>query len=213
VLALDTTGDPASLALIENGRLVDERIIESQDGYAHVLHDHLRALLARHRWNIAGIGCFAAAAGPASFTGVRVGLAAVKGLAEVGGRPVVAVSNLRALAWFGSGPLRAAVIDARRGEIYGGVYDGSGRLVMPETVAPPPEWLASLPDVEFVTARPDQLRAMLAGTRHAESAIHAAPPLLARAVGAIAFAEWVSGGAADPVAVDANYVRPWRPHS
>ena len=67
--------------------------------------------------------CFAAASGPGSFTGVRVGLAAVKGLAEAAGKRVVAVSNLRALAFFGSAPLRATVIDARRGEVYAALYN------------------------------------------------------------------------------------------
>src|SRR5258708_5915717 len=52
--------------------------------------------------------------GPGSFTGVRVGLACVKGLAEAAGKPVVAVSNLKALAAFGAGPLRATILDARR---------------------------------------------------------------------------------------------------
>ncbi len=78
--------------------------------------------------------CFAAASGPGSFTGVRVGLAAAKGLAEATGKRMVAVSNLRALAAFGTAPLRATVIDARRGEIYGAVYNSQLELVMPEVV-------------------------------------------------------------------------------
>ena len=54
---------------------------------------------------------------------MRVGLTAVKGLAEATGHKVVAVSNLAALAWFGTRPLRAVVMDARRGEIYGAVHE------------------------------------------------------------------------------------------
>ena len=77
---------------------------------------------------------FASASGPGSFTGVRVGLTAVKGLAEATGRKVIAVSNLQALAWHGSRPLRAAVLDARRGEVYGGVYDAALQLVQEEVV-------------------------------------------------------------------------------
>ncbi len=72
------------------------------------------------------VDCFAAASGPGSFTGVRVGLACVKGLAEALGKPAVAVSNLRAIASFGTAPWRAVVLDARRGEIYGAVYDAAG---------------------------------------------------------------------------------------
>src|SRR2546428_315180 len=88
---------------------------------------------------------FAGASGPGSFTGVRVGLTAVKGLAEATGRQVVGVSNLKALAWFGTRPLRAAVIDARRGVIYGAVYNSSLEEVSREVVTPLPNWLESLP--------------------------------------------------------------------
>src|SRR6202034_1906825 len=88
--------------------------------------------------------CFAAASGPGSFTGVRVGLAAAKGLAEATGKRVVAVSNLRALAAFGSAPLRATVIDARRGEVYAAVYNGELRIVMPEAVLKFEAWLPTL---------------------------------------------------------------------
>ena len=82
---------------------------------------------------------------PGSFTGVRIGLTAVKGLAEALGKPVVVISNLLALAACGSAPLRAAVIDARRGEVYGAVFDAGLREVLPEVVAKFPDWLAQLP--------------------------------------------------------------------
>jgi len=100
--------------------------------------------------------CFAAASGPGSFTGVRVGLACVKGLAEAVGRPAVGVSNLEALARCGTARLRAAVIDARRGDIYGAVYDDAGRIVSPEIVSRLDTWLATLPAGvdQFVSADP-----------------------------------------------------------
>ncbi len=112
--------------------VIEEVALDSPDGFAHVLFGEIERLLARHGLGIEQVDAFASASGPGSFTGVRVGLTAVKGLAEATGRKVVAVSNLEALAWFGSRPLRAAVLDARRGEVYGGVYDaglrpGAGR--------------------------------------------------------------------------------------
>ena len=73
---------------------------------------------------------------PGSFTGVRIGLACVKGLAEAYGKPVVAVSNLEVLAAFGEAPLRAVVLDARRGEVYGAVYNDRGEVILPEAVSP-----------------------------------------------------------------------------
>ena len=76
----------------------------------------------------------------------------MKGLAEALRKPAVGVSNLEALASCGNGPLRAAVLDARRGDVYGAVYDAAGGIVVPEMVAKLPVWLAALPPgVEFVS--------------------------------------------------------------
>jgi tRNA threonylcarbamoyladenosine biosynthesis protein TsaB len=98
---------------------------------------------------------------------VRIGLACVKGLAEAVGKPVVAVSNLQALAAFGTAPLRATVLDARRGEIYGAVYDADLNPVAPELVMKFPQWLESLPagSIEFISTDFSPFRAALAGTR------------------------------------------------
>src|SRR4029077_10961605 len=98
------------------------------------------ALLARHAVKLKEIDCFASASGPGAFTGVRVSLACVKGLAEALGRPAVGVSNLEVLARFGTDPVRAAVLDARRGELYGALYDAAGRQITDEGVALPPPW-------------------------------------------------------------------------
>src|SRR5665213_3498099 len=142
VLAMDTTGDVGSLALVGEGGLIQEVMLDSPDGFAHVLFDEIERLLERHALSVSQIDAFAAAAGPGSFTGVRVGLTAAKGLAEASARRVIAVSNLQALAWYGSRQLRAVVLDARRGEVYGGVYDDRLRLVQEEVVASLPVWLA-----------------------------------------------------------------------
>ena len=141
VLAVDTTHEHGSIALGE-----DVVPLHSPTGFAHVLYPHLRELLDRRGVTVDAIDCFAAAAGPGSFTGVRVGLACIKGLAEATGKPAVAVSNLEALARCGSAPLRAVLLDARRGEIYGAVYDQAGRLAAPEVVMQLTAWLATLPD-------------------------------------------------------------------
>src|SRR5208337_5358359 len=82
------------------------------------------------------------------------GLTAVKGLAEVMSRNVAGVSNLRAMAYFGAGELRAPWIDARRGEIYGAVYNAALDAVREEAVMKHDAWLASLPaGVEIISER------------------------------------------------------------
>ncbi len=185
ILALDTTADRGSIALLEDARVLEEIAIESPEGFAHVLFGEIEALFARHGLTVNEIDVFAAAAGPGSFTGVRVGLSAVKGLAEATGRKAAAVSNLRAVASLGTGAVRAAFFDARRGEIYGGVYDNALNVVSEEVVMPKQQWLATLPaDAEIVEADGRPLAAAI-------GRIAAEHPELAR----------------DPAEIDANYVR------
>ena len=139
---------------------------------------------------------------------MRVGLACVKGLAEALRKPAVAVSNLQAVASFGTAPLRATVLDARRGEVYGAVYDDAGRLVSGELVASFPAWLQGLPGgVQFVSTDFAPFRPALAGTRFESAEVVTAPRALAGAVARLAAAAYLRGEAADPAALDANYVR------
>ena len=196
ILAMDTTGEHGSIALARGSDVIEEVELHAPTGFAHVLYGEIRELLARNGVELSMVECFATASGPGSFTGVRVGLACVKGLAEAGGRRAVAVSNLQALSRFGRGPLRAPVMDARRGEVYGAVYDSAGTVVVPETVGKLETWLATLPDgaqfvaSESVNGLPERARVT-------------APRAIARMVAEIAAGrEWL-----DPAALDANYVR------
>ena len=187
LLAIDTTSDSASIALAEGDRVLEEVALHSPDGFAHVMFPEIEALLARHKLKITDIEGFAAASGPGSFTGVRVGLTAAKGLAEATGRKVVAVSNLQAIASFGTRALRAPVIDARRGDIFGAVYDAELRLVSPEVVMKFEDWLPTLPEGAEV--------------------MNDVPRLLAGAIARIAAKRFEAGLAQDPAEIDANYVR------
>jgi tRNA threonylcarbamoyladenosine biosynthesis protein TsaB len=205
ILAIDTTSEFGSVALTDGDRVVEELPLDSPDGFGHVLYGHLEILLARHGLNVGEVQCFAAASGPGSFTGVRVGLTAVKGLAEATGKPVVAVSNLRALAWFGSAPLRATVLDARRGEVYAAVYNDRLEPVMPESVLKYEVWRQTLPPHGFELISPD----FSSFHSQIDSSIPTvtAPRALAGAIGRIAWREFRGGRACDPAKIDANYVR------
>lgn len=198
ILAIDTTHEHGSLALVDGETIAAEVPLHAPDGFGHLLFDEIARLL--DQTPLDRIDCFAAASGPGSFTGVRVGLACVKGLAEATGKPVVPVSNLKAIAAFGSAAARAAFLDARRGEIYGGVYDAELNLIQPEVVIPLPAWLAAIGDreAEFISTDATALD----GRR-----VTVAPHALAGMLGRIAHRIWQAGGALDPAAVDANYVR------
>lgn len=209
LLAIDTTHEFGSLALMQGEDVLEEVLLHSPEGFGQILFERLAQLLGRHGRSVREIGCFAAASGPGSFTGVRIGLACVKGLAEAGGKPAAAVSNLEAMAAFGIGTLRAVLLDARRGEVYGAVYNDRGQAVLPETVMPLPSWLHTLPagEIEFVAMDFAPFATALSGTRFAGAPVTSAPRALAAAVGRIALRRWRAGLVSDPAALDANYVR------
>lgn len=209
LLAVDTTHEFGSLALARGEQIQEELPLHAPDGFAHVIYEHLEQLLKRQDVPLGAVDCFASASGPGSFTGVRVGLACVKGLAEACGKPAVAVSNLAAVASFGSAALRAAVLDARREEVYGAVYDASGRLVVPETVMAFGPWLATLdqPELEFVSNDFSAFCDGFAGTRFEEARRTVVPRALAGAIARIAHRRFLRGETSDPAALDANYVR------
>src|SRR5438067_13667736 len=123
VLALDTTTRAGSVALIEDDLVVDERAGDASRTHGERLPAELAQLGAP--W--ASIDVFAVASGPGSFTGLRIGIATMQGLALVTGRRVVGVSALEALAQVASadlspGALVAPWIDAQRGEVFSALY-------------------------------------------------------------------------------------------
>ena len=202
LLAIDTTGDNGSIALVTVSGVVEEVELCSPDGFAHVLIDEIDRLLAKHGLELGQLDGIAVTSGPGSFTGVRVGLTAAKGLAEATGRKVAAISNMEVLASFGSHRLRAAVMDARRGEIYGAVYDADLKAVQPEIVMKLGDWRKTVPaHAEFVT-QGASLAESLMGT-----SVVQAPLAIAGALGKIGIKRFQAGLAQDPADVDANYVR------
>ena len=205
ILSIDTTSEFGSIALTDAGRMVAEMLLHSPDGFGHILFSQIERLLAQHGVAVDQMDCFAAAAGPGSFTGVRVGLTAAKGLADATGRQVVAVSNLRALAFFGSAALRATVVDARRGEVYGAVYNDELEIVSPEVVMRFPDWLKTLPagSFEFIATDFSPFAASVA----LGVPVITAPRALAAAIGHIAARDLARGRARDAAEIDANYVR------
>ena len=206
ILAVDATSEYGSLALGRGGEAIEEVVLHAPTGFDQVLYGKLQELLQRNGVRLAEIACFAAASGPGTFTGVRVSLGCVKGLAEALGKPAVGVSNLEAMARFGTGRLRAVAMDARRGQVYGAVYDAEGGLVSEEVVADLGPWLGALPEEvdEFLST---DLKLDLAGTRFAGARVIAAPRAMAAQIARIAAERLARGEVSDPAALDANYVR------
>lgn len=206
VLAIDTAHEFGSLALSYGDETLEEVLLHEPAGYSGILFEQIEKLLKRNSVELKAVDVYAAGAGPGSFTGVRIGLTAAKSLAEANGKPCYGVSNLAAMANFGTARHRAAVMDARRGEVYGGVFD---ERQSPELAAPFPRWLEMLPPEieEFVAFDFAPFEAVLASSRFAHAAHTRVPRALAAAMGELALERFRVGEPGDPAVLDANYVR------
>jgi tRNA threonylcarbamoyladenosine biosynthesis protein TsaB len=142
ILAVDTATRSISVAVSKDEDLLAE--VLSSGGQTHSSHlmGLVETTLAMARTDLAAIDGFAVTRGPGSFTGLRIGISTMKGLAEALRKPLVGVSCLKTLA-FQAGPcaqMVCSMIDARRGELYFAVYHhAEGELieVVPESVGPP----------------------------------------------------------------------------
>jgi tRNA threonylcarbamoyladenosine biosynthesis protein TsaB len=137
LLATDTSARQGSIALARASRsaakngLVDVVEVSPLSGgnFSEQLIPQLAALLTKHGFTKNDLDAFIVASGPGSFTGLRVGLAAIKALAEVLAKPIAAVSLLEALALASASQGRViAALDAGRGDVYAGEYDIAGNV-------------------------------------------------------------------------------------
>jgi tRNA threonylcarbamoyladenosine biosynthesis protein TsaB len=130
LLAVDTSGKHGSIALARCGPGDSCEVIAivplTGGTFSAQLVPQIAALLSAHGFDKHDLDAFAAASGPGSFTGLRVGLAAIKALAEILEKPIAAVSLLEAVAEAGSPRGKTvAVLDAGRGEVFAAVNEGT----------------------------------------------------------------------------------------
>lgn len=124
LLAIDTSTRIGSVALFDGERLVAHRVLDASDRHGSALAPAVAEIAGA---DLARIECYALTIGPGSFTGLRIGLAFVKGVAFVYPRPIVPISTLEVIARgvFDRHPDAAralGMLDARRGEAYAGLY-------------------------------------------------------------------------------------------
>jgi tRNA threonylcarbamoyladenosine biosynthesis protein TsaB len=127
VLALDTTTRAGSTALIVNNHIVDERGGDAARTHALRLPDEILTLVSANQCALSDIDLYAVATGPGSFTGLRIGIATIQGLAHVHNRRVVGIPALEALAHAASRDLPAdalvaAWMDAHRHDVFAALY-------------------------------------------------------------------------------------------
>lgn len=128
ILAVDTATEVCGLALFVNGQVKAERSIAQGVTHTKLLMGALSALLQEAGMDIAALDGLAVTRGPGSFTGLRIGISTVKGLALATGKPLVGVSTLAVLAHQAPGGTSwvCPMIDARRKEVYWSLYRRQG---------------------------------------------------------------------------------------
>ena len=220
VLALDTTTRGGSVALVEDDRVVVERGGDPARTHAERLPGEVLTVLQEAGTSLAAVDVFAIAAGPGSFTGLRIGIATIQGLAFVQRRQVVAVSALEALAHAGSRSLAAGLrvgawMDARRREVFSALYQvaaaplfSRARLIEidPAAVGDPASTLKRWrmgPPVDVFIGDGAAAYSGLIDERNRS----ATTPLLAGTIGLIAVDRARSGETRDPADVQPLYVR------
>lgn len=124
ILAFESSARAASVALVEDGRLLSQYSQCSGLTHSRTLLPMAEDMLKNAELSLERVDRFAVAHGPGSFTGIRIGVSTVKGLAWAAGKPCVGVSTLEAMAWHGvsAGGLICPVMDARRGQVYNALF-------------------------------------------------------------------------------------------
>lgn len=143
LLAVETSTLAGGVALLEGERLRGEYLLDVSATHSERLMPAIDRLLGDAGWAASDLQALAVAVGPGSFTGLRIGLSVVKGLALALGIPVAAVPTLDAMAAalpFANLPV-CPVLDARKGEVYACLYRWDGRAMRREW-----EYLALTPD-------------------------------------------------------------------
>jgi tRNA threonylcarbamoyladenosine biosynthesis protein TsaB len=220
VLALDTTTRAGSVAVIEDDRVCFAERGDPQRSHAERLPGDLVRALAATGIGWADIDLYAVASGPGSFTGLRIGIATIQGLAFVGAKRVVPVSALLALCHGGAvgmqaGELVGAWLDAQRREIFSALYrirdradfdvDRLEELEAPTVGNPSLTWQRWAGPLRPAAVVGDG--ALLDPASLPPEVRMIEPPMLAPIIGAIAIDRARRGDSLDPAAVQPLYVR------
>ena len=124
ILAFESSARAASAALLRDGKLISQYTQCSGLTHSRTLLPMGEDMLKNAELTLGDVDLIAVAHGPGSFTGIRIGVSMVKGLAWAGDKPCVGVSTLEAMAWHGlaAGGLVCPVMDARRSQVYNALF-------------------------------------------------------------------------------------------
>ena len=225
ILALDTSTRAGSIALLRDSEVLAEISAREDTPYSTRLFRDLELLQSKAQFRMNQVDVFAVAAGPGSFTGLRVGLTAVKGWAEVYGKPIAAISGLEAIAAQASTSHHAShemicpFLDARKGHVFGSTYGrevdhpGVLQLVGEEALLTIEEFLDKVKQscrnrqAVLVSATPEVLPHNLVESVVPGAQIEQVSASLAPAIGRLGLDRANRGELVDALGLDANYIR------
>lgn len=138
ILGIEAAAKVAGAALYENGRIIAEQTVNGALTHSETLMPMVAAVLEAAGRKPEELDYIALTNGPGSFTGLRIGAATAKGLALGLGIPLIPVCTLESLAYGGGAPNAVCVpiMDARRGQVYGAVYEDGRALLEPQAISP-----------------------------------------------------------------------------
>jgi len=217
ILALDSSSTTGSVALCCGERLVAESILNVKSTHSEKLLVQIDLLLHEAGWSIADLDLLAVVTGPGAFTGLRIGIATIKGLAQVLDTPVVAVSSLQAIAMnlpLVTAPI-CAFLDARKSEVYSQLFRWDciqGAVAVSEaTVLPPQQLLTELSGNVALVGNGVNLYRQLITEVLADNAllpVATAHQLRATAVAWLALQSWKQRILTNAAEIVPNYIRP-----
>ena len=151
LLAVDTSGPVCGVAVLQDGRVLFEEAVQNKLTHSVNLLPMIDAALSASGLTLDRLDRLAVVTGPGSFTGVRLGVSTVKGLAHGCGKPCVAVDALEAMA-HGAGEFNGVICpiqDARAGQVYGAAFDGSlaHERLLPDTPMKLEDYVSALQSI------------------------------------------------------------------
>jgi len=223
ILSLDTTTPKPSCAVARDGVVINEEPIDASRQLALQLPGALRDILDLSAVALEEVDAFAVSTGPGSFTGLRIGIATMQGLAFGRGKPLIGVSGLTALRAVASpaflGSRIATWVDAWRGDVYAALFE-DGREIGEPVVAKPSALLDDLArrdgapytlmanDITFIGDGAETYRDLiLSRLGHAARLADPTVPPLAAVIAMLATIEYKNGHRPPPHAIRPMYVR------
>ncbi len=219
ILSIDSSALPVSCAVLDGGRMTAEFTISLKLTHSETLMPLVDELLKKSGIELGSIDALAVSGGPGSFTGLRIGSATVKGLGDALNIPVISVPTLEALAYnvFSPDALVVPMMDARRKNVYTGIYDYEGeelKEVLPQCIIPLKELAEKLDSMnrkvifagDGIYAFKEELDALLK-TEH----LYAPPHLSMQRAGAVAALGekyYIQGKYTDAASHRPDYLKP-----